>query len=305
MGEEQRSIQSSGKFLITAEYLVLKGAKALALPLQYGQTLAIQPAASNTIDWKSNVWEDTWFEAQFNITDLHIISATDHEVATALQNVFQQARLLNPHFLSTGVQATITADFNLAWGLGSSSTLIYNIATWAQVDAYILLEKTFGGSGYDIACAPATGPITYQLEEGTRTVLPANFHPVFSAHIFFVYLGKKMNSRTGMSYFREKAVYSGKEIENINAITDALIRCDHLDEFEKLLNRHEEILSSILQMPTIKASQFSDYPYTIKSMGAWGGDFVLVTGEDLAQVKKYFGEKGLETVVPYRDIVLA
>ena len=37
----------------------------------------------------------------------------------------------------------------------TSSTLIANLAKWSNVDPYILLSETFGGSGYDIACASA------------------------------------------------------------------------------------------------------------------------------------------------------
>lgn len=303
MSEEILTFKSSGKFLITAEYLILKGAKGLALPLKRGQTLHIKNNQTPIIFWKSKVGDDIWFEAKLSNDNFNIISTTNQEVAESLQNIFRQIRILNPRFLPYGCEATIAADFNLAWGLGSSSTLIANMAQWAEVDPYILLEKTFGGSGYDIACATAKGPITYQLEE-TRKVEEVPFHPSFVQNIFFVYLGKKMNSRTGMSYFKEKAIYGEKEIERINKITDELISCSDLKIFEQLLHEHETIMSKILQIPTIKESNFSDYPFTIKSMGAWGGDFVLVTGENFEQVKSYFNSKGLDTIIPYKDMVL-
>jgi hypothetical protein len=114
-----------------------------------------------------------------------------------------------------------------------------------------------------------------------------------------------MNSRTGMHYFKEKAVYTQHEIAEVNKITEGIITCTNLADFENLLNRHEHILSTILQMPTIKTSHFNDYAHSIKSMGAWGGDFVLVTGENWEAVKKYFNGKGLDTVIPYKDIVLS
>lgn len=305
MNEDILTFRSSGKFLITAEYLILKGATGLALPLKHGQVLSVLKNQTQVVNWKSKVGDDIWFEAKFVVDNFKIITTTDEEIAKALQNIFLQARILNPHFITTGADATIAADFNLAWGLGSSSTLINNIANWAEVDPYILLEKTFGGSGYDIACAGAKGPLTYQLTNGSRIVKEVDFRPAFNDHIFFVYLGKKMNSRTGMSYFKEKAIYTEKEINEVNKITDQIISCSDLGDFESLLNQHEQILSTILQTPTINTSQFSDYPHTIKSMGAWGGDFVLVTGEHMEQVKKYFNSKGLDTIIPYKDIVLA
>jgi hypothetical protein len=48
--------------------------------------------------------------------------------------------------------------------LGTSSTLINNIAQWFGIDAYELLWKSFGGSGYDIASAQHNKPIVYQLQ---------------------------------------------------------------------------------------------------------------------------------------------
>jgi mevalonate kinase len=305
MNGELLTYKSSGKFLITAEYLILKGATGLALPLKYGQTLTVHKNQTQVVHWKSKVHDDIWLDAKYVVDDFRIIDTNLAEVAGVLQNVLMQARILNPHFITTGVDATIAADFNLAWGLGSSSTLINNIANWAEINPYLLLENTFGGSGYDIACAGARGPLTYQLTETGRRVEEVNFRPVFSDHIFFVYLGKKMNSRTGMHYFKEKAVYTQHEIAEVNKITEGIITCTNLADFENLLNRHEHILSTILQMPTIKTSHFNDYAHSIKSMGAWGGDFVLVTGENWEAVKKYFNGKGLDTVIPYKDIVLS
>ena len=41
---------------------------------------------------------------------------------------------------------------------------------------------------------------------------------------------------------------------------------------------------------------------TIKSLGAWGGDFVLATGDEEAQ--KYFKRKGYKTIIPFQDMIL-
>jgi hypothetical protein len=51
--------------------------------------------------------------------------------------------------------------FPRQWGLGTS-TLI-NIAQWTQINAFTLLKSSFGGSGYDIACAQNDEPIIYQI----------------------------------------------------------------------------------------------------------------------------------------------
>jgi hypothetical protein len=51
-----------------------------------------------------------------------------------------------------GYNITTHLNFPKKWGLGTSSTLINNIAQWLQIDAFTLLNNSFGGSGYDIAC---------------------------------------------------------------------------------------------------------------------------------------------------------
>ena len=80
-------------------------------------------------------------------------------------------------------------DFDPNWGLGSSSTLISLLAQWANVNPYELLKMTMGGSGYDIACATASQPIIYRLENGSPIVEKADFKPAFADKLYFVYQG--------------------------------------------------------------------------------------------------------------------
>ncbi len=65
-------------------------------------------------------------------------------------------------------------DFPRDWGLGSSSTLINNVAQWAQVDPFDLHFKVSNGSGYDIACANEDSPIVYSTQNQIQTTNPFN-----------------------------------------------------------------------------------------------------------------------------------
>ncbi|MBK8557148.1 MAG: hypothetical protein IPL65_15875 [Lewinellaceae bacterium] len=50
---------------------------------------------------------------------------------------------------------------------------------------------------------------------------------------------------------------------------------------------------------------FSDYWGAVKSLGAWGGDFVLVTSEkDESTTRAYFLDKGFDVFLPWRDMIL-
>jgi len=70
-----------------------------------------------------------------------------------------------------------------------------------------------------------------------------------------------------------------------------------------LLTTHETIISKLVQLPTITNQHFSDYKEgVIKSLGGWGGDFILVTGSPNAM--DYFREKGFTTIIPYSEMIL-
>ena len=73
--------------------------------------------------------------------------------------------------------------------------------------------------------------------------------------------------------------------------------------FAQGLEEHEKMLSSVLEMKPVKETLFLDFDGTIKSLGAWGGDFVLVISQN--DPKSYFAFKGFETVIPYSEMILS
>ncbi|MFT6826440.1 MAG: hypothetical protein ACJAYD_001001 [Patiriisocius sp.] len=77
--------------------------------------------------------------------------------------------------------------------------------------------------------------------------------------------------------------------------------CYTLQDFERILNAHEQKISKLLAQPTIKQMLFKDYPNTIKSLGAWGGDFVLATGNNSDM--DYFKNKGYNTIIPFQEMI--
>ena len=58
----------------------------------------------------------------------------------------------------------------------------------------------------------------------------------------------------------------------------------------------------LIQKPPLKEALFSGYEGAIKSLGAWGGDFFLATGN--AAAMDYFKSKGYTTVVGYSEMIL-
>jgi len=300
---------SNGKLLITGEYLVLDGAQSLAVPTLYGQSLSVKETQDRLLTWKSlDDKGKPWFESDYELEDFdpvtkNTVSEEALAISVTLKKILLEARKLNPSFLSTsqGYEITTALNFPREWGLGSSSTLIYNIAQWAQIDAYVLLWNAFSGSGYDIACAQNNSPIIYQLKNSRPIVHSASFNPTFKSDLYFVYLNQKQNSRDGIAQYRNKEFNAFSAISQINSITQRILTCTRLSQFDKLIKKHESILSEILGTPTVKERLFPDFKGAIKSLGAWGGDFILATGNKTTP--DYFKEKGYATVIPYSKMV--
>ena len=227
-----------------------------------------------------------------------------------LQRVLQQIRKINPHFLRDEVEvvAQTQLSFPRQWGLGSSSTFLYLIAQWANVDPFLLLFRSMEGSGYDIACAQAAGPIIYQNKNGRPEWKGISFRPPFYQQIYFVHLQRKQSSTEGIDYYQQRKIDLSlhKTIAELDALTDEILRATQVEDFAHLINEHELIISRSLQMSTVKSRYFSDYPYAIKSLGAWGGDFFLAIGPDGEEaIKQYFARKGFPVVIPFRELIIS
>ncbi len=301
---------SHGKLLLTGEYFVLDGALALALPCKLGQSMTVETLESSepVLTWKSFDNENkTWFEATFGLIDFDILNHSHQQPADTLQQILQAVRNQNPSFLKTKQKLHVETklEFQRLWGLGSSSTLISNIAKWSKTDAFRLLSETMGGSGYDIACAGTDGPILYQKIKDKPTVEKCTFNPPFQDQLYFIYLGKKQNSREGIKHYRENINNQTQLIEQVSKYTNAVLSSKNLSDFEKLLLDHENLVSKTLGLPRIQDQFFLGFPRVIKSLGAWGGDFVLATSEwGDVKTKKYFNEKGFDVFLKYNELIL-
>jgi mevalonate kinase len=304
----KKTFYSNGKLLITGEYLVLDGAKALALPTKFGQSLCIEKLNNPGIEWKSfDADGQIWFEDTISISEITFPLENEPEtIKSTLISILHEGYLLNPDFINDAAGYSISTQltFPKKWGLGTSSTLINNIAQWLQIDAFTLLNNSFGGSGYDIACAQNNTPILYHLEEEKPVVENVAFTANFTQHIYFVYLNRKQSSKSAIAnYNANRNSNLNKSIAVNNAITLEVLNAKTLQSFAHALEKHEAKMSIILETLTIKESLFPDFQGTIKSLGAWGGDFVMVLSD--TDPKDYFISKGYNTIVTYDEMILS
>ncbi len=296
---------SNGKLLLSGEYLILDGALGLAVPAVFGQELAVEHTEQvNIITWKSlNKDDSIWFEAKFNVPHFEIIDLNgDEKVANTLIKILRKAKEFNQNFLDdpTGYSVVTKLFFNRDWGLGSSSTLINNIAQWAKVDAFDLLFKSFGGSGYDIACAQNDQSIVYKLMQGVPSVEQVLFDPPFKDQLYFVHLNKKQRSSESIKSYKQRKL-NPSAVKKISDLTKELLLSNTTSDFNHVLKEHEKLMSTVLGESTIQEKYFSDYKGQTKSLGAWGGDFILASGDDSSP--DYFKQKGFDTVIPYTSMI--
>lgn len=304
----KKEFYSNGKLLITGEYLVLDGSKAFALPTKFGQFLIVEEGNRQEIKWKSYDSDGSvWFEDSFTFEEISNKNAIEktESIKNTLLEILQEAYLLNQNFLnkSKGYSVTSHLTFPRNWGLGTSSTLINNIAQWLQVDAFVLLKNSFGGSGYDIACAQNDNPILYHLDNGKPIIEKIDFNPEYIENLYFVYLEKKQSSKSSIaSYYRNKNKDLSLSILENDTITFEVLYAKTVEEFALALEKHETKMSNILEMKTAKELLFPDFNGIIKSLGAWGGDFVLAISKE--NPTNYFKKKGYRTIIPYKEMIL-
>ena len=302
-----QTFYSHGKLLITGEYVVLDGAKAFALPTKFGQNLIVEEATDEHIHWTSYDSDGSiWFEDTIPFSSITRKERFDDSatIKNTLIEILHKAYLMDSDFITKakGYHIKTELTFPKFWGLGTSSTVINNIAQWLEVDAFELLKRSFGGSGYDIACAQNNTGILYQLVDEKPIVEIVDFNPSFTDKIFFVYLNKKQDSKAAITSYYNKIGDVHKTIPAINKITKRIVEASHLKECALALEEHEIALSNILELPTVKEALFPDFDGVIKSLGAWGGDFVMSVSKE--NPTDYFKEKGFEVVVPYEKMIL-
>ena len=90
-----------------------------------------------------------------------------------------------------------------------------------------------------------------------------------------------------------------KLVNKISKITEKIIESKTLESFEKLVNQHEEIISNHIGIKSVKQIYFSDFEGSIKSLGAWGGDFIMATRNN----KSYFIKKGYKTIFSFQELI--
>lgn len=293
--------------LLSSEYLVLFGATALALPTRLGQKMKVQELNGSEIIWNSYGPDGKkWFSAEIDLMGFDITESSHPETGKFLRKLLKACCQNNSEFLSHWKKYKVDhyLEFPNTWGLGSSSTLIFNMASWADVNPYHLYFDVEQGSGYDVACAGAEGPILYTLGDGSIDLEEIDFKPSFKDKLFFIPLNQKTSSKEAVEKAKQQKP-DKKIIQEASDLTNKLLDIQSLTQFENWIAQHESLISNYTGIQRIKDQKFSDFPGEIKSLGAWGGDIVLATANNGKEaLENYFKSKGYEKVIPYAELIL-
>lgn len=296
-------IVSPGKLMLTSEYFAIDGALVLAVPTQLGQEFFFEEVVNDqsTIVWEAFHQNKLWLRAVINYHTWAITETNIPDAAAFILNVLRNVQSLSTHIFQSNSSYYLKTNlqFPANYGLGSSSTLMTNLAQWARIDPFTLNDMSLGGSGYDIAVAEAKSAVLYQ-NKPDRIVQPLIYEPAFKEELLFIHLNQKQDSREGIRLYKSKEK-SELLISEFSALTRAVVDAQDLEKFSELMVIHESKLSNFLGIATAKEKYFNNCPSFIKSLGAWGGDFVMAS--KFEGYHDWFSQRGFQTIFSWSEII--
>ena len=296
-------IFSPGKLMLTSEYVAVDGALVLAIPTKLGQELFYteNEEQKSLIFWEAYHQNQLWLQATIDYKNWKILETNDSKASEFILKTLKNVQNLSEIKLKndTSYHIKTNLQFPSDFGLGSSSTLMNNLAEWAKIDPFILNEISLGGSGYDVAVAKEKSAVLYSRFP-ERVYETIDFQPNFKDELIFIHLNQKQDSREGISHYRSKPT-STELINDYSKLTKKIVNSQNLEEFSELMTIHEQKLSDFLETPTVKEKYFQDCPSFVKSLGAWGGDFVLAS--KFGDYQDYFKKQGFSKIFSWKDLI--
>ncbi|MCJ8152521.1 GYDIA family GHMP kinase [Chryseobacterium sp. SSA4.19] len=296
-------IFSPGKLMLTSEYFAMDGALVLAVPTQLGQEFFFEEKddEKSLVFWEAYHQNNPWLKAVIDYRNWKIIETNLPSGAEFILKTLKNVQALSETKFKTNFTYHLRTNlqFPADYGLGSSSTLMNNLAEWAKIDPFHLNKISLGGSGYDIAVAKEKSAVLFQSVPEIKYE-KVDFNPSFKNDLIFIHLNQKQDSREGISFYRSKNK-SQKLVNEFSDITRKVLLCNELENFSELMLIHEQKISDFLEIPTVTDRFFADCPVFVKSLGAWGGDFVMTSKFD--GFKDYFWGKDFKTIFEWEGLI--
>jgi mevalonate kinase len=302
----ENNFRANGKLLLTGEYAIIFGATGLVLPLNRFQEMQVNKIKEPQprLYWKAYDVNGLWFEAQWLLPDFSLHTTSNPDKAAYVLMLLQAIRNEKPAFLADEFSYVVThfCNFDIHWGLGSSSTLLVNLCRWAMTDPFRIYFKLFHGSAYDIAAAQINSPLIYNLSNNQPHIQSVSFNPPFLDQIMIIYSGRKQDTRKAIAHIK---TFDENIINRISQLTLKFVSTTDIYESMEIVREHEILIGQQIGEQPIQEKYFSDFRGQIKSLGAWGGDFWLAISEmSQSEVTNYFDRKGYRTVFPLKTFMM-
>lgn len=290
--------------MLTSEYFALDGALVLAVPTKPGQEFFFEENedGKSVVFWEAFLQEKPWLQIEIDYKKWELISTNNQESAEFIVRILKIIQNLSNEKLQKDTSYILKTNlqFPANYGLGSSSTLMNNLAEWSGINPYELNSFSLGGSGYDVAVAHERSAVLFEKSDKKNIIKKVEYKPPFSDELIFIHLNQKQDSREGIRLYNSKEK-SVELISEFTELTEAIFRTKKLEIFSELMTIHEHKLSEFLQLATVKYKYFSDCPVFIKSLGAWGGDFVMT--RRFPNYQRYFLGKGFSTIFKWDELI--
>lgn len=272
--------------MLAGEYAVMCGVEALALPVRAGQWQHVweMPAKGvSKLVWQSKDADGgVWFECRVDTDIMHVSETTSETYSDTLLRLLFCIKEQKPElFLHKNIRIETECEFNRSFGLGSSSTLVCNLAKWSGVNAHLLQERAFGGSGYDVAVGNLGRPLVYWLENNEPNWSSWQLPPDFTHDWYLAFPGEKQNSRDSLAGVKAQLDKISSDVallQQMNACIQAIKSPRSLPMLEAMLEMWQALLSQRLDLPrpyeTLGLSPVKGG--LCKYLGAWGGDVLLI-----------------------------
>jgi hypothetical protein len=93
------------------------------------------------------------------------------------------------------------------------------------------------------------------------------------------------------------------DLKGIENAARALFEAAAFDTWGRAARVHETHVAAVLGRTPVSEGALMGYPHACKSLGAWGGDFVLVQVADGSDLQ-WFKDRGFSTVLPWKASVV-
>lgn len=297
------TLYSSGKLILMGEYAVLHGMDALCIPLKAGQTMMVDSSNDDHIHWSWKYKDRYLADFTLHKESLEVLTCRHGDPSWVIR-LINHIRSKSEDFLKNrGRIIRFDNQFPPEWGLGSSSATISSVCRYAGVDPFHINEILTGGSGADIAAATANQWFIYRkAQPPVSWSLPFPFR--LAHHVWFVYSGSKQATASHIQEVKNtRNTFNISLLPHVNWLVYRFITASALPELSFIVQEHESVISQLILKDPVGAD-FPDFPGKIKSLGAWGGDFLMaVSQQDEAFVKNYFATRGYPEVFSWEYFI--